>query len=74
MHTDISDNGGDISADIAPKIVDPYFTDKDESGSTGVGFYMPRMIAVNSFYGRLRILESKRCAVFQIERPLEVQE
>lgn len=73
MHIDVSDNGVEFSSDIAPKIGYPYFTTKDESGGTGIGFYMSRRIVEDRLDGQLRILESKRGAVFQIELPLEAQ-
>jgi len=73
MHIDVSDNGGGISTDIAPKVFDPYFTTKDETGGTGIGLYMSRMIVEDSLEGRLNLLESTNGAAFRIELPLEEQ-
>ena len=71
MHIDVSDSGCGIPAEIAPRIFDPYFTTKEESGGTGIGLYMSRMIVEDSLEGRLSLLENKEGAVFRIELPLE---
>lgn len=73
MQIDISDNGCGIPAEIAPRIFDPYFTTKDESGGTGIGLYMSRMIVEDSLQGRLSLLENRDGAVFRVELPLEPQ-
>jgi signal transduction histidine kinase len=73
MHIDVSDNGCGIPAEIAPRIFDPYFTTKEESGGTGIGLYMSRMIVEDSLDGHLSLLENRNGALFRIELPLEKQ-
>jgi signal transduction histidine kinase len=66
---DFSDNGCGIPADAAPRIFDPYFTTKEESGGTGIGLYMSRMIVEDSLGGRLRLVKGKGGTLFRIELP-----
>lgn len=73
MHIDVSDNGCGIPDEIAPRIFNPYFTTKEETGGTGIGLYMSRMIVEDSLEGHLSLLENKEGAVFRIELPLEAQ-
>ena len=67
MVIDISDNGCGIRADIAHRIFDPYFTTKEESGGTGIGLYMSRMIVEDSLGGRLGLAQGLGGTIFRIE-------
>jgi signal transduction histidine kinase len=66
---DFSDNGCGIPAADAPHIFDPCFTTKEESGGTGIGLFMSRMIVEDSLGGRLRLMPSDDGALFRIELP-----
>lgn len=68
---DISDNGCGIAPEIAPRILEPYFTTKEESGGTGLGLYMSRMIVEEGLGGRFRQISSSEGATFRIELLLE---
>jgi len=68
---EVSDNGCGIPEEIAERIFDPYFTTKEESGGTGIGLYMSRMIVNDSLGGRLSLLHGREGAAFHIELPLE---
>lgn len=70
MTIDIGDNGCGIPAYVAPRIFDPYFTTKEESGGTGIGLYMSRMIVEDSLGGHLSLVQGRGGAVFRIELPL----
>lgn len=70
MNIDVSDNGCGIPADIASRILEPYFTTKEESGGTGLGLYMSRTIVEKSLEGRLRNIQCHEGATFRIELPL----
>ncbi|MEI6704294.1 MAG: PAS domain S-box protein, partial [Deltaproteobacteria bacterium] len=67
---DVSDNGCGIPPDIAPRILDPYFTTKENSGGTGLGLYMSRTLVEKSLGGSLRLIRSHEGATFRIELPL----
>lgn len=71
MIIDIGDNGCGIPDDIAARIFAPHFTTKKESGGTGIGLYMSRMIVEESLRGDLRLLRRDHGAAFRIELPLE---
>jgi len=73
MHIDVSDNGCGVPTEIAPQIFDPYFTTKEESGGTGIGLHLSRIIVENSLGGRLNILKNQNGAVFRVELPLGAQ-
>jgi PAS domain S-box-containing protein len=68
---DISDNGCGIAADIAPRIFAPYFTTKEESGGTGIGLYISRMIVEDSLGGHIKLIQGLKGATFRITLPLE---
>jgi len=68
---DISDNGYGIAPDVAQRILEPYFTTKEESGGTGLGLYMSRMIIEDSLGGRFRQISCSEGAAFRIELLLE---
>lgn len=71
INIDISDNGCGIAPDVAPRILDPYFTTKQDSGGSGLGLYMSRMIVEKSLGGVLRLVQGQEGATFRIELPLE---
>ena len=73
MTLDVSDNGCGMAADVALKIFNPYFTTKEESGGTGIGLYMSRMIVEDSLGGRLLLLSQQDPTTFRIELPTETQ-
>lgn len=71
MTIDVSDNGCGITADVALKIFDPYYTTKEETGGTGIGLYMSRMIVEDSLGGRLLLLPGHDHTTFRIELAME---
>ncbi|MBV5342057.1 MAG: ABC transporter substrate-binding protein [Deltaproteobacteria bacterium] len=70
MIIDVNDNGCGIADDIAPRILDPYFTTKEDSGGTGLGLYMSRRIVEDSLGGHLALLQCHEGATFRIELQL----
>ena len=50
---DIYDNAGGIPDDILPRIFNPHFTTKEESGGTGIGLTMSKEIVEEHFKGSL---------------------
>lgn len=74
VHTwvlDIHDNGTGIPDDVVELIFDPYFTTRHETGGSGIGLYISRMIVEESLKGRISLMQSKEGATFRIELPLE---
>lgn len=67
---DIGDNGCGIPDSIVNRIFDPYFSTKQESGGTGIGLYMSRMIMLESLGGFLQLQKAKNGAVFRLKLPL----
>lgn len=67
---DVGDNGCGIADDIAPRILDPYFTTKEDNGGTGLGLFMSRKIVEESLGGRFNLLQYHDGATFRIELPL----
>ncbi|MDD2308429.1 MAG: ABC transporter substrate-binding protein [Desulfuromonadaceae bacterium] len=70
MIIDVNDNGCGIADDIAPRVLDPYFTTKEDSGGTGLGLYMSSRIVEDSLGGHLTLLQCYEGATFRIELPL----
>ncbi|MEI7817945.1 MAG: ATP-binding protein, partial [Desulfuromonadales bacterium] len=63
----IADNGGGISADIMPRIFDPYFTSKEKTKGTGIGLYMSKIIIEQNMGGRLTAKNIEGGVTFNIE-------
>lgn len=70
MTIDVNDNGCGVPDDIVPRILDPYFTTKEDSGGTGLGLYMSRRIVEDSLGGHLTLLQCQVGATFRIELQL----
>ena len=66
---EIEDNGGGIPDEIVDKVFDPYFTTKEESGGTGLGLYMSKLIIEKHCMGELSVCNGKRGAIFKMLFP-----
>ncbi len=71
LTVDISDNGGGVPESVTGQIFDPYFTTKEQSGGTGIGLYMSRMIMEENMRGSLILVHSTEGATFRIKLPLK---
>ena len=62
----IEDNAGGIEPEYISKIFDPYFTSKKQSGGTGLGLYIAKIIIENNIKGKLIAKNTSKGAKFTI--------
>jgi len=62
----VEDNAGGIEPNIIEKIFDPYFTTKKQSGGTGLGLYVSKIIVEQNMQGKLIVVNAKEGAKFSI--------
>jgi signal transduction histidine kinase len=67
---DIEDNGGGIEEKNLDKIFDPYFSTKKQTGGTGLGLYIAKIIIENHIQGNIFVSNTKEGALFTIHIPL----
>lgn len=67
LYLKIHDNAGGISIEPIEKVFEPYFTTKEESGGTGIGLYMSKLIIEKSMGGILYVKNDKNGALFTIQ-------
>jgi two-component system, sensor histidine kinase and response regulator len=60
----IEDNGGGTKEENLEKILDPYYTTKQEG--TGIGLYMVKLIVKNNFKGELKVMNNEKGLKFII--------
>ena len=70
---EVRDYGGGIPKEILGKIFDPYFTTKEESGGTGLGLYMSKLIIEKHCQGSLQVENVENGASFKLILPIKVQ-
>lgn len=64
------DNGGGISKNLLPIIFEPYITEKQESGGTGAGLYITRLIIEQKMGGNIEAYNHNGGACFKILLPI----
>ena len=62
----ISDNAGGIDVEPIDKIFEPYFTTREDSGGTGIGLYMSKLIIEKNMGGILMVKNYENGAKFTI--------
>ncbi len=62
----IHDNAGGIKATPIDKIFQPYFTTREDSGGTGIGLYMSKLIIEKNMGGILMVKNCNKGAKFTI--------
>lgn len=70
---EISDNGGGIEEAHLEKIFDPYFTTKEQSGGTGLGLYIAKIIVEHHMKGAIGVNNRAGGACFTVTIPIEVR-
>jgi len=63
-HTDtlsigVADNAGGISAEVTSKVFDPYFTTKKQTGGTGLGLYIAKIMVEQNMLGTLSVTNTE---------------
>lgn len=68
----ICDEGPGIPEALREKIFEPYYTTKLDSGGTGIGLYMSKIIVENNMKGRLGVTDAPGAqgACFEIRLPV----
>jgi signal transduction histidine kinase len=67
---EIEDNGGGISEKDIGRVFDPYFTTKEQTGGTGLGLYIAKIIIEQSMEGKLFVVNIREGARFTVIIPL----
>jgi C4-dicarboxylate-specific signal transduction histidine kinase len=67
---EIEDNGGGISEKDIGRVFDPYFTTKEQTGGTGLGLYIAKIIIEQSMEGKLFVENIREGARFTVIIPL----
>ncbi|TET88067.1 MAG: GHKL domain-containing protein [Sulfurovum sp.] len=62
----IEDNAGGIESQFIDKLFDPYFTTKKQSGGTGLGLYIAKIIIEQNMQGKLTVAQGDQGARFTI--------
>lgn len=62
----IGDNAGGVATKPIDKIFQPYFTTREDSGGTGIGLYMSKLIIEKSMGGILMVKNNEDGALFTI--------
>ena len=65
----VEDNAGGIDNKNITKIFDPYFTTKDQSGGTGLGLYISKIIVEHKMHGKISAHNTNNGAIFTIISP-----
>ncbi len=67
---EISDTGGGINDEDLAKVFDPYFTTKEQSGGTGLGLYIAKIIVEHHIKGKIRVRNGEEGACFTVTIPV----
>ena len=65
----ILDNAGGIPKTVLPKIFEANFTTKGESGGTGIGLYLSKIIIEDSMSGKIYAKNENNGAKFTVVIP-----
>jgi len=68
----IEDNAGGVRVKNMPSIFDPYYTTKKQTGGTGLGLYIAKIIMVQHLKGRIDVVNTAKGAKFILSLPHDV--
>ena len=69
LHITMYDNAGGIKKENIEKVFDPYFTTKSNTGGSGLGLYIAKIIIEQNMKGRLQVKTIHNGAEFKIAIP-----
>ncbi len=69
----IRDNAGGINKYTISKIFDPYFTTKSQTGGTGLGLYIAKIIITHNMKGKILVYSSGKSSEFVIKIPRSIK-
>ena len=69
IHLWIEDNAGGISPEHNDKIFNPYYTTKEQSGGTGLGLYISKIIIEHNMGGEISVEDQEMGARFILKIP-----
>lgn len=67
MILSIQDNAGGIEPESLANVFDPYFTTKKQSGGTGLGLYIAKIIVEHKMNGKISVDNSSTGAIFTLK-------
>jgi len=65
----MEDNAGGIKKENIEKIFDPYFTTKSNTGGSGLGLYIAKIIIEKNMEGKLKATNTDKGVRFEILIP-----
>jgi len=69
LHITMEDNAGGIKKENIEKIFDPYFTTKSNTGGSGLGLYIAKIIIEKNMEGKLKATNTDKGVRFEILIP-----
>jgi len=69
LHITMEDNAGGIKKENIIKIFDPYFTTKSNTGGSGLGLYIAKIIIEQNMKGKLHVSNIAKGSKFEIVIP-----
>jgi signal transduction histidine kinase len=69
IYISILDNAGGIRKSDFEKVFDPYFTTKKQTGGTGLGLYIAKIIVENNMQGSITVSNERNGAKFTLKLP-----
>jgi len=69
LHITMEDNAGGIKKENIDKIFDPYFTTKSNTGGSGLGLYIAKIIIEQNMKGKLHVSNIAKGTKFEIVIP-----
>jgi len=66
----VEDNAGGIAVNPMEQIFDPYFTTKEQTGGTGLGLHIAKLIVEHNMHGTIVVNNTTKGACFTIHIPL----